>query len=124
MSVQLQKHKGGVIMLKTSFRNERFDILNLLRVAVFGNVAIYEHDPNREYKRNDLVYTYDAENHTVTVHKCIVEKTTGEMVNTEWSTSFSGSFKDAIAVSETEPVNHDVQLWFKPIGEERIHNLP
>ena len=111
-------------MAGTSFRNERFDILNLLRVAVFGNVAIGEHDVTKTYSRNDLVYTYDEGTRIVTVHKCIVETTTGDMNETDWSTSFSGSFKDAIAISEAEPTNHDVQIWFKPVGEETIHNIP
>lgn len=110
-------------MTVASFRNERFDILNLLRTVIFGNAPITEFDPTATYNRNDLVYTYNEANHTVNVYKCIVETTSGEINDTEWSSSFAGSFADAIALSETEPINPDTQLWYKPIGES-THDIP
>ena len=108
---------------RTSFRNERFDILNLLRVSIFGNKAILEHDTTKTYTRGDLVYTYEEENHIVTVYKCIADSATGDINTTDWSSSFSGSFADAIAISKTEPTNHDTQIWFKELGRS-YHNIP
>ena len=110
--------------ISTSFANERFDILNLLRVSTFGNVPVTEHDPTKTYNRGDCVYTYDEETHIVKVFKCGVEQTTGELNETEWSSSFAGSVSDSIKVSEEEPTNSDVQIWFKQIGEVRQHRLP
>ena len=106
------------------FSKERFNVVNFLRNAVFGNKEITKFDSTKSYTRDDIVYTHNSATHVVTMYKCIVDRSTaGTLSDTEWTTSFSGSFDTAIAISKTEPTSPDVQLWYKPL-KEATHNLP
>lgn len=113
------------VMSPISFANERFDLLNLLRVALFGNNEITEYIPGNTYNRNDLVYTYDETTYIVTVYRCIVDVTTSDEINSsEWTSSFAGTHETIREIVYKEPTNPETLFWYKQVGEIQTHMLP
>lgn len=109
-------------LIKKSFKDSRFNILNLLRVFNFGNKTISEYDTTKVYNTGDFIYVYTKETHDIKIFKCTEDGVTGAFNASKWTESSVSTAGGSVEMSETEPTS-DVHVWYRPI-ETSEHRLP
>lgn len=92
-------------------------MVDKLSQFVFGDMSIDLYDPNRTYEIGDYVYTID-DNGVITFYECI-EQTSGEFDPSKWKVvSVIGIMSSLVKISESEPSDPNLIMWYKPISYE------
>lgn len=90
-------------------------LIDILKSAVTGGQDIYEYNPNINYAEGSYVYIID-ENGNVVIYKAITDIiSTGSFNPIEWTIIKGLGQYSGIVISETEPMNAEIDAWYKPL---------
>ena len=107
---------------------DRQSLLNLLKEYIFGNAPIEKYDPDKVYKKGDIVYIVDDLTGKITFIQAPTDGITGPYNPGDWEVkdidaAINAAITDIIILSTYKPTQKINRLWVQPI-EYGEHTLP
>ena len=109
---------------------DNINIQQLYFNYIFGDKIPDEYDENKVYNSGDTIIRINEDN-VYEILTCTTDNTTGVFNSNYWQVVslteivkngdiINGGGKNAIILSETQPIEKNNKVWLKPIGEKII----